>query len=482
MGWIHFGIAKFMNEKCDYDSYAIIDTDRVATTFYKEQQLIKFQKVWYYRDYVKNNPEKIDIEYLKIFEDKYKINLWQVAYSERVFLKYNPYHHFTYNEILSILENECKLFEDVLNQVNPDCLVIKLTDTHQSHLLHQLCKAKKIQILMMGPTRFAYHFAIHQEYDTLDGFMEHQPTKDRSLSELQEYLKSFYILDQTKEFASNLQNSLSKKITKYIHYLIKAGNKKYNTSYADSGKTKLHLISQFLFFKKWYRKKFIDRNFQKHIKKDDTYVYYPLQSEPERTLLLGAPFFTDQLTLITRLAKAIPVGMKLYVKEHGAMSILGWRKLSFYKRILEIPNVILLHPSVNYEDLMKSCSLLATVRGTSGIEAAFYDKPTIIFANVSFSDLPSVYRITNLDELPIIIKKMIKIKVDTSMLNKYVDLVEKKSFKMNLLELYTDLHQSFFDEFNLTNGHIEPTKMNSFLEKHHSKFEQLALEHIKKIS
>lgn len=484
MEWIRFGIAKFMKEQLDYDFYAIVDADSVATTFYKEQDLIKFQKIWYYRDYVNSNikNEKIDIEYLKNFEQKYAINLWQVAYSERAFLRYNPYHHFTHTEILSILENECKLFEKILNEINPDYLIIKLTDTHQSHLLHQICKSKKIKILMMGPTRFAYHFAIHQEYDNLGSFTKNISSRNRSLVELQDYLKSFYTLDQTKKFASNLKISFRKKITKYINYIIKMSDSKYQTSYVDHGRTKIKLISQFIFIKRWYRKKFIDKNFQKFIDKNDKFIYYPLQSEPERTLLLGAPFYTNQLTLIERLAKSLPISMKLYVKEHGAMTILGWREISFYKKILQLPNVVLLHPSLNYAELIKSCSVLATIRGTSGIEAAFYDKPTIIFADVSFHELPSVYRITNMSDLPKIIKNIVNTRVDVSMLNKYVDHVEKNSFVLDLLELYTDLHNTFFNEFNYVNGHIKSEKMNNFFNKHNSKFKQLSLEHINKIN
>ena len=482
MEWIHFGIAKFLNEKYECDSYALVDTDTVATTFYKEQQLMKFQKVWYYRDYIKKITNNLDIEYLKNFETKYKINLWQVAYSERAFLKYNHYYKFNYTEILSILENECKLFEEVLNEIQPAYLVIKLTDTHQSHLIHQLCKAKNITILMMGPSRFAYHFTIHEEYDKIDGFANHKPSKERTLAELQDYLKSFYTLNQTKRFESKLKISNSKKIKKYIHFLIKIGDKKYKNTYTDYGRTRIKAITQFLFFKKWFRKKFIDKKLQKYIEKEQPFVYYPLQSEPERTLLLGAPFFTDQLTLITRVAKALPVGMKLYVKEHGAMSILGWREISYYKKILDMPNVFLLHPSVNYENLMKNCSLLATIRGTSGIEAAFYGKPSIVFTDVSYSVLPSIQRVKNFEELPTIIKKMIHTQVDVSALNKYVDHVEKNTFQINLFDLYTHLHEYFFDEFNFINGYISPTKINSFLEKHRPEFEQLALEHIKSIN
>src|SRR5690242_6155095 len=101
MEWIRFGITKFLQESYDCDLYAIMDTDKVATNFYKKQDIVKFQKVWYYRDYIIKNNKKADIEYLKNFEDKYDIKLWKLAYSERFFYKYNIYHKFKYDEILT---------------------------------------------------------------------------------------------------------------------------------------------------------------------------------------------------------------------------------------------------------------------------------------------------------------------------------------------------------------------------------------------
>jgi len=482
MEWIHFGIAKFMSEQLDFQAFAILDTDKIATSFYKEQDLMKFEKIWFYREYINKMNKKPDIEYLKHFEEKYDINLWKVAYSERFFHKYNPYYKFEYNEILSILENECRLFEKVLDEVNPDYLVIKLTDTHQSHLFHQLCKAKKIPILMMSPTYFANHFSINEEYGQLDELKNFKSIKERTLQELQEYLKSFRSLDQTNKFISDLRISQISKVKKYFHTILKTGNKKFNNSYIHYGRTRLRTISKFLFLKRWYRKKFIDSNFQTEIYNNQPFIYYPLHVEPERTLILGAPFYMDQLALISRLAKAIPVGHKLYVKEHGVMSIVGWREISFYKKILGMPNVVLLHPSLDNIDLLRKCSLLATIRGTSGLEAIFFDVPTIIFADVNYENFPSVYRVKNYEELPEIIRKMIGTKVDINVLNEYVERVEKNSFKIDLVTLYPELHKFFFKEFNFINGHISPLKMKSFLENHSMQFEQIALEHLKKIN
>ena len=84
--------------------------------------------------------------------------------------------------------------------------------------------------------------------------------------------------------------------------------------------------------------------------------------------------------------------------------ILNWRNISYYKKILELPNVKFIHQSFSNQEIIKNCSLVMTITGTSGLEAAFYNKPSIVFGDVVFDVLPSVYKVKNLKELPQIIK------------------------------------------------------------------------------
>ena len=66
------------------------------------------------------------MEYLNSFEEKYKINLWLLAINERLFYEYNEFHKFSREEILSILEDECKLFEKIL-EIKPEFLITSST-------------------------------------------------------------------------------------------------------------------------------------------------------------------------------------------------------------------------------------------------------------------------------------------------------------------------------------------------------------------
>ena len=64
---------------------AIIDITNRTKKFFQEQDIVNFQKKWFLHDHIQNT-EEIDIEYLKNFETKYSINLWQLGMNERLFL------------------------------------------------------------------------------------------------------------------------------------------------------------------------------------------------------------------------------------------------------------------------------------------------------------------------------------------------------------------------------------------------------------
>ena len=63
--------------------------------------------------------------------------------------------------------------------------------------------------------------------------------------------------------------------------------------------------------------------------------------------MLDAPFFTNQLEIIRNVAKSLPIGYKLFVKEQAAMVTRSWRSIDWYKQLAKIPNVVLIHHSLS---------------------------------------------------------------------------------------------------------------------------------------
>lgn len=132
----------------------------------------------------------------------------------------------------------------------------------------------------------------------------------------------------------------------------------------------------------------------------EDYVYMPLHLIPESSVFVKASFYVDELNLIEQVSKALPVGWKLYVKEHQAM--LGERDLSFYRKAAELPNVRVVQ--LNYykdpKPWITNAKGVVTITGTAAYEAALMGKKSIVFGDVPFSLIDGITRIRSFEDLP----------------------------------------------------------------------------------
>ena len=91
----------FFHKKNPSDLYAIIDITNKPKTFFENQTLVNFFKKWFYHDHI-NPMLKPDLDWLKDFEKKYNIDLWELGSNDRILNHYNEYYNFSKNQILSI--------------------------------------------------------------------------------------------------------------------------------------------------------------------------------------------------------------------------------------------------------------------------------------------------------------------------------------------------------------------------------------------
>lgn len=122
----------------------------------------------------------------------------------------------------------------------------------------------------------------------------------------------------------------------------------------------------------------------------ERYIIYPIHFQPEASTLVQAPMYLDQVALLEDMAKCLPIGHRLYVKEH--LSNRGRRPLEFYDAIRKIPAVRLLGPDVDTWALIKNAAAIAVITGTMGWEGVLFDKPVITFGDIFYNSLPHVYR------------------------------------------------------------------------------------------
>jgi len=128
----------------------------------------------------------------------------------------------------------------------------------------------------------------------------------------------------------------------------------------------------------------------------ERYVLYPIHLQPEASTLVQAPYYMNQVALIEDLAKSLPAGTRLYVKDH--VSTRGRWPLSFYRSIKQCFGIRLIDPDADVPALVRNADAVAVITGTMGWEAVLLDKPTLTFGDVFFNVLPQVRKLGGLSK------------------------------------------------------------------------------------
>jgi len=326
---------------------------------------------------------------------------------------------------------------------------------------------------------------ISQKRHKIDNVNELKQTNNDLISfkEIQNLFEESRISKYHKKFHNELKSSQIILIKAAIKFLL-SKNDNIKTHYTYFGRNKFKvLIKEFQDrIKKNNRKKFIDEKLLKKIKNKEKFIYLPLHQEPERSLLIAAPKFSDQLYTIKQISENLPKDHQLYVKEHPTQGpARNWRELSFYKEIMKLKNVKLFHPDFDSKLLLDNCKLVISVGGTSSFEATFFGKPSLIFADLGYKIIPSIKKLNSYSELKKAIIDSLKIQVNPMDVINYIKILEDNSFEFDVLDFEIKYQNTFYMNGNLVDVNFDNEKMNEFLRENKEGLKMLANEFIRKI-
>ncbi len=480
---LHFALADYLKRNLNCNLFAMIDTTDKPKTFFLNQKIVDFNETWFYHDNI--DFKKIpDIKYLDDFSKRYEIDLKKLIKNDRHFNHFNEFYKFTENQKNSIVEQESKLYESIIEKSKPDFLIITQPAVRHSYMLLELCKKNNVTPLVINPSLLGYQIFISKNINRLNSYKDENIIPiDKSFSELQNDLEKFNINNQITEYISNFGgDSKLNFLSAVFTFLIKNNNSNVKTHYTYYGRTKFNVLINSLKknIRKRKRKKFIDKNFKKKIS-DDKIIYFPLQVEPDRNLLLGAPNYTNQLKSIEEISKNLPSGFRLIVKEHPGQKK-TWRPISYYDEILKNPLVDLIHPDFPSGEIYKKCNLVITAVGTSGFEALFHGIPVIVFDETLYSDIPGVTKLNSLAELENEIPKSLEKKINPKDLDFFIKILQKNSVNFDLFGYYTAQASEFYYNSILIDVDIPENKMRNFLQKQNKIINNLGNELIKQIN
>ena len=138
------------------------------------------------------------------------------------------------------------------------------------------------------------------------------------------------------------------------------------------------------------------------------------------------------------------------------------------------------NPSSN--SIIKNSKLVVTIAGTAGFEAVIHKKPAITFTDVSFSQLSSVYRLKNIDDLPDLIQKALTEKHDYLKIKNYIHATNLDSFNFEVWPFILELFNKFYEGGYLRDKKLDKNEVINYFESHKEDYDIIASAFISKIN
>lgn len=461
-------IVQWLNEKYGIREFCAYVGLRRMYEFLKSQNDINYTDLLLDEDvHNRYKDEKLDLNYLRSLEKEYGIpNVWPYLAVDREIMSNQaareyPYNtpRYTHEEMLRILQVTAKAVITFLDKEKPDFVVFCVIGAVPSLLLYEIAKKRGIGILHILTVSLRDRFTISERYDVCTGAekifrknLQSGNTRSAFYLEAKKILENFrrsphpydpkrsaagQPVDRSRQLRFLLPQNLWRSIRWFARMLYEYAGGNTRNDYTT--------VSPWNYLKDHTKRKIRNligvSDLYDAFKPNEPYAFFALGYEPEMSLLLLAPFTNDQLYLIRQTAKSLPVGWKLYVKEHPEM--VPYRPRSYYRELKKVPNVKLINPSIDGTTLASHARLIITVTGSAAWEGTLLKKPSIVFGSRFFNILSMVKKCTNMERLPHLVKEQLEqFRYDEEELLQFIAAILEDSATLPFIELWEQEYDS----------------------------------------
>lgn len=183
------------------------------------------------------------------------------------------------------------------------------------------------------------------------------------------------------------------RFTRSVAYRFKAREDLRHTQLADP----LYVFPEQFALEAWkhVKRRWLERLYVKAPDLTAKYFLYPLQFHPESSSSVDGYGFPHEWANVTGIARNLPFGMRLYVKDHKHAA--GREAYGFYEKVARIPNVVLVHPDVDAKVLMRRAQAVVVTTTTMGYEACVLGKPVFVLGHPFYDFFPSCVSLSTFD-------------------------------------------------------------------------------------
>ncbi|MDV2502427.1 MAG: hypothetical protein RX318_00520 [bacterium] len=346
-----------------------------------------------------------DLDYLREMEATYGVpNLGLMIDTDRTL------RHLPYNEALGAAEQYFRQVIDFFDRVKPDVVVMGDLASLPPYIMQRIARARGIEFLSIVYGRQAHRVAVvsntegrWEAFEAAYRDLAHRAMTAEERSEAEAYLEKFIhsppdvsVVHRPELYRFRFSVDW-RRLGRYLkeHYFIGRRRDFYEPSLLDYIAIRFRRFWRFCSIR-------LERTFEAPLP-GEPYVYYPLHYQPEASTLVRGPYFVNQPYVVEAIAKSLPAGIRLYVKEH--IRGVGGRKLGDYRAIRQNPAVRLIDPMVDAREILEGAQAVVTVTGTAGWEALLLGKPVLVLGNVFYQEVEGVTKVGDLRELPKLIQE-----------------------------------------------------------------------------
>ncbi|MBI2612555.1 hypothetical protein HYW59_01930 [Candidatus Kaiserbacteria bacterium] len=456
--YIGHELGKLLKERHGIDEFCAFVSLRESYEFLKNQKDIRYTDILLDEDVQKRYvDEPLDMEYIRKFESTYG-NVRDMIKVDRVIALgqlVREYPHarspYTEGERLRIAQVYAKSVEAFLAKERPDFILTYQPGALWMLMMYKIAKQKGIPVLTIVLPTTKNRVALSEEYGSLSWVDEcFKRDLAKPLSDVEGYEEARKFIEEFRTRPVVYSDVYTKLIQhgtlKQFRFLVPLNMLStlrsiffllYNWLRSSALRTDYNALKPH-----WYLYDRVRRKLRNLVGVNDLYdpydskksfAFYALHFEPELSVLLLSEE-TDQRVIIAKLAAALPEEMLLYVKEHPQMT--PYRTRAYYKQLKKIPNVRLVRPELSSFDIMRSARLVSTITGAAGWEAALLGRPVLTFGNVFYNALPSVGHVTDMSELPRVVRQTLERPVPREEAERYLAALLRESAECDILSVW----------------------------------------------
>lgn len=389
------------------DEYIVVVNSKIAE-YEKMKYFPKDVKFFSEVDWCLKNYKKDQKEFPGLF--------WKELFAE--FERFNglKLYNFNYQNSTEIIAQSYQFADFIFQKEKPDIIVAEPPTSTFNEVFYFFCQKYDKTYLGFIVSRLEGRFDIYNlkhtctEYEAAFKTLNENNISGKEKSFARDFVKQFishkqippYMVDEFRHLRSGELNRLKgylkrekKMLSHYLKYLSK---RKYFHPFDYNSEFLLNHIPRYPLHALRNRFRTINqKNIFDSLGDNDKFFLYPLHFQPESSTSVQAMYFCDQLNSIKNIAFSLPFPCKLYVKEHP--SAIGTKPGSFYRKIKEIPNVVLISPYENVENLIKKSEGIVTLTSTIGMEAVLSGKPVYVLGDVFYDYHPLCRKVNGFEEL-----------------------------------------------------------------------------------